>query len=164
WSPYAFADRPVSKEDLRSLFEAARWAPSSYNEQPWSYLIATKDEPAQFERVLSCLVEANQAWAKAAPVLGLGCTSLLFKLNGKPNPRRDSRSRLGGRELVRAGDGPGTLRAPNDRHPPRQGPGGIPRPRGGAALDRAGHRLSRRPGDRAGEVRPAGPGAPHPED
>ena len=42
WSPYAFADRPVAKEDLRSLFEAARWAASSYNEQPWTYLVATR--------------------------------------------------------------------------------------------------------------------------
>src|SRR3954466_4599813 len=85
WSPYAFADRPVSREDLRSLFEAARWAPSSYNEQPWSYVVATREEPAEFERVFSCLVEGNQAWAKAAPVLAIGCTSLRFKLNGKPN-------------------------------------------------------------------------------
>jgi nitroreductase len=86
WSPYAYSDRPVSKVDLISLFEAARWAPSSYNEQPWSYVVATKDEPEQFERVLSCLVEPNQVWAKAAPVLALGCTSLRFTLNGKPNP------------------------------------------------------------------------------
>jgi nitroreductase len=56
WSPYAFADRPVSEEDLRSLFEAARWAASSYNEQPWSYLVATKASPEDFERLLSCLV------------------------------------------------------------------------------------------------------------
>src|SRR6476659_9429008 len=81
WSPYAFSDRPVSDDDLRSLFEAARWAPSSYNEQPWSYLVATKADPAGFERLLSCLVEGNQAGAKAAPVLGLGCTSLLFARN-----------------------------------------------------------------------------------
>ena len=86
WSPYGFADRPVSIDDLRSLFEATRWAPSSYNEQPWSYIVATKENPAEFERVLSCLVDANQAWAKAAPVLALGCTSLLFTLNNKPNP------------------------------------------------------------------------------
>jgi nitroreductase len=85
WSPYAFADRPVSKEDLLSLFEAARWAPSSYNEQPWSYLVATRDEPEEFGRLLSCLVEGNQAWAKAAPMLALGCTSLHFVRNGKPN-------------------------------------------------------------------------------
>lgn len=85
WSPYAFADRPVSEDDLRSVFEAARWAASSYNEQPWRYLVATKAEPEEFERLLSCLVEGNQFWAKAAPVLALGCTSLLFALNGKPN-------------------------------------------------------------------------------
>lgn len=85
WSPYAFSERPVSDDDLRSLFEAARWAASSYNEQPWSYLVATKANPEEFERLLSCLVEANQVWAKTAPVLGLGCTSLRFARNGKPN-------------------------------------------------------------------------------
>src|SRR5690348_10700224 len=81
WSPYAFADRLVSTEILQSLFEAARWAPSSYNEQPWSYLVATKDDPEAFSRILSCLVEGNQAWAKVVPVLAIGCTSLKFKLN-----------------------------------------------------------------------------------
>jgi nitroreductase len=86
WSPYAFADRPVAMDDLRSLFEAARWAASSYNEQPWSYIVATRDHREAFERLLSCLVEGNQVWAKAAPVLALGCTSLTFSLNGKPNP------------------------------------------------------------------------------
>jgi nitroreductase len=85
WSPYAFADRPVSDDDLRSLFEAARWAASSYNEQPWSYIVAKKTNPAEFERLLSCLVEGNQPWAKAAPVLAIGCTSLNFARNGKPN-------------------------------------------------------------------------------
>ncbi|HEY7156001.1 MAG TPA: nitroreductase family protein [Gemmataceae bacterium] len=85
WSPYAFADRPVSEDDLRSLFEAARWAASSYNEQPWAYLVATKANATEFERLLSCLVEGNQVWAKAAPVLALGCTNLHFALNGKPN-------------------------------------------------------------------------------
>jgi nitroreductase len=85
WSPYAFSDRPVSDADLKSLFEAARWAASSYNEQPWSYIIASKQQPEEFARLLSCLVEGNQAWAKAAAVLALGCTSVLFKMNGKPN-------------------------------------------------------------------------------
>jgi nitroreductase len=85
WSPYSFDGRAVSDDDLRSLFEAARWAASSYNEQPWSYIVATKASPNEFERLVSCLVEANQAWAKAAPVLAIGCTSLNFKLNGKPN-------------------------------------------------------------------------------
>jgi nitroreductase len=85
WSPYAFSDRPVSDNDLRALFEAARWAASSYNEQPWRYIVATKANPAEFERLLSCLVEGNQVWAKAAPVLALGCTSLNFALNNRPN-------------------------------------------------------------------------------
>jgi nitroreductase len=85
WSPYAFADRPVPKPALLSLFEAARWAPSSYNEQPWSYLLATKDDPEGYARLLSCLVEGNQVWAKAAPVLALGCTRLNFVRNGQPN-------------------------------------------------------------------------------
>jgi nitroreductase len=85
WSPYAFDDRNVSQSDLRSLFEAARWAPSSYNEQPWSYIVATKEDPGPFERLLSCLVEGNQAWAKRAPVLALGVVSLKFKGNGQDN-------------------------------------------------------------------------------
>ena len=85
WSPYAFADRPVPRAELLSLFEAARWAPSSYNEQPWSYLVATKDDPEAFDTMLSCLVEGNRLWAKAAPVLALGCTSLHFARDGRPN-------------------------------------------------------------------------------
>lgn len=85
WSPYAFDSRPVPKEDLLSLFEAARWAASSYNEQPWHYIVATKEEPEEFAQLLSCLVEGNQVWAKAAPVLAISVTSLHFTLNGKPN-------------------------------------------------------------------------------
>jgi nitroreductase len=85
WSPYALAGQPVPDDELRSLFEAARWAASSYNEQPWSYILATQAERAEFERLLSCLIEGNQPWAQAAPVLALGCTSLLFARNGKPN-------------------------------------------------------------------------------
>ncbi len=85
WSPYSFDDRPVSESDLHSLFEAARWAASSYNEQPWSYIVATKEDAAEFERLLSCLVEGNQVWAKAAPVLALGIATLKFARNKKPN-------------------------------------------------------------------------------
>jgi nitroreductase len=85
WSPYGFDDRPVREADLRSLFEAARWAASSYNEQPWRYLIATKESPREFERLLLCLVEGNQVWAKAAPVLALGIVSLRFARNDKDN-------------------------------------------------------------------------------
>ena len=73
WSPYGFEDRPVAQADLRSLFEAARWAASSYNEQPWSFFVATRENPAEFARLLSCLIEANQGWAKAAPVACVGC-------------------------------------------------------------------------------------------
>ena len=82
WSPYAFRGKPVSQDELRSLFEAARWAPSSYNEQPWRYVVATRDDRAQFERLLSCLVEGNQGWAKHVPVLALGIVSLKFAKNG----------------------------------------------------------------------------------
>ncbi len=85
WSPYAFAERPVALDDLRSLFEAARWSSSSYNEQPWRYIVATKENPAEFERLLSCLVDGNQPWAKAAPVLALGCTALKFAHSNQPN-------------------------------------------------------------------------------
>jgi nitroreductase len=85
WSPYAFADKPVPAADLCSLFEAARWAPSSYNEQPWTYIVATKDQPEEFAKLLSCLVEGNQLWAKAAPVLALGVVTHKFKMNGKDN-------------------------------------------------------------------------------
>ena len=85
WSPYVFADRSVSEADLRSLFEAARWAASSYNEQPWNYLVATRENSREFGRLLSCLVETNQAWAKAAPVLVLGGVRLQFTKNNQDN-------------------------------------------------------------------------------
>src|ERR1700679_1393344 len=85
WSPYAFSDRSVAVDDLRSLFEAARWAPSSSNEQPWRYIVATKENPAEFARLLSCLVDGNQPWAKRAPVLALGCSALNFAKNNQPN-------------------------------------------------------------------------------
>jgi nitroreductase len=85
WSPYAFEDRPVPEGDLCSLFEAARWAASSYNEQPWTYMVATKETPEQFQQLLSCLIEANQVWAKSAPVLALGIVRLTFARNGQVN-------------------------------------------------------------------------------
>lgn len=85
WSPYGFSDRAVSTEELRALFEAARWAPSSYNEQPWRYIVTSKDNAGEFERVLGCLVELNQAWAQYAPVLALGVAATQFVRNGKDN-------------------------------------------------------------------------------
>lgn len=86
WSPHAFQDRPVSEADLRSLFEAARWSASSHNEQPWRYLVATKENPEQFQQILSCLTEGNQIWAKNAPVLALNIVSLRFTRNNENNP------------------------------------------------------------------------------
>lgn len=85
YSPYCFADRDVSDDDLRSLFEAARWSASSYNEQPWRFFVARRNDGAAYEKLLSCLVEANQAWAKAAPVLALGLVQKKFSRNDKPN-------------------------------------------------------------------------------
>lgn len=85
WSPYAFDSRSVSENDLKSLFEAARWAPSSYNEQPWRYIVARKEDRAEFENLLSCLVEGNQVWAKHAAVLALGLTVQNFSKNNKDN-------------------------------------------------------------------------------
>ncbi len=85
WSPRAFADRDVDPAVLRRLFEAARWAASSYNGQPWSFVIATRGEAAAFQRVLSCFVEFNMGWAKNAPVIGISIAKLKFEHNGSPN-------------------------------------------------------------------------------
>lgn len=84
WSPRAFAEKRVEPEVLRSLFEAARWAPSSNNEQPWSYLVATKEDVTNFAKMVSILVEFNAAWAQHVPVLGLSVAHLKFR-DGKPN-------------------------------------------------------------------------------
>lgn len=85
WSPRAFAAQPVRSETLRSLFEAARWAPSSLNEQPWAYLVATKDDKENFAKMVSVLVEFNAGWAKSAPVLALAVSELAFAKNNSPN-------------------------------------------------------------------------------
>ncbi len=85
WSPRAFSDKPVPPEVLRSLFEAARWAPSSNNEQPWAFLVATKDDTENFEKSLGALVEFNANWAKKAPVLVIAVAELAFAKNKAPN-------------------------------------------------------------------------------
>ena len=85
WSPRAFATKPVPADVLRSLFEAARWAPSSNNEQPWAYLVATQDDAENFANLVSVLVEFNANWAKKAPVLALAVSELSFAKNGTPN-------------------------------------------------------------------------------
>ena len=85
WSPRAFSNQEVAKGTLLSLLEAARWAPSSFNEQPWSFLVATKENPEEFQKLLGCLVEFNQSWAKTAPVLMISVAKLSFEESGKPN-------------------------------------------------------------------------------
>ena len=85
WSPRAFSDKPVPPEILRSLFEAARWAPSSNNEQPWAFLVTTREDQHSHARMLSTLVEFNQAWAQHAPVLAIAVSELNFARTGKPN-------------------------------------------------------------------------------
>jgi nitroreductase len=85
WSPRAFSDRRVEPATLRSLLEAARWAASCANEQPWNFIVATQDEPQEFERMLSCLVEGNIGWAKNAPVLMISVARLNFEKSGAVN-------------------------------------------------------------------------------
>jgi nitroreductase len=85
WSPRAYSERPVAPETLRSLWEAARWAPSSNNEQPWRFIVGTKEDPAQFDRLFACLREGNRRWAHRAPVLMLSVASLRFQEDGTPN-------------------------------------------------------------------------------
>ncbi len=85
WSPRAFAEKPVPPEVLRSIFEAARWAPSSNNEQPWAYLVAANDDPENFAKMLGVLVEFNANWAKHAPILALSVAHLKTQREGKPN-------------------------------------------------------------------------------
>src|SRR5437868_11361252 len=85
WSPRAFADKPLAPETLKSLFEAARWAPSSNNEQPWAYLVATKSDDENFAKMVSVLVEFNAGWAQHAPVLALSVAHLKTEREGRPN-------------------------------------------------------------------------------
>ena len=85
WSPLAFSDQKVEPEKLCQVLEAARWSASSYNEQPWSYIVATKEQPEVFDRLLSCLAGGNQEWVKTAPVLMISVASRYFKHNGTEN-------------------------------------------------------------------------------
>ena len=85
WSPLAFSQQRVEPEKLCSVLEAARWAASSYNEQPWSFIVATKDNQPEFDRLLGCLAEGNQEGAKNAPVLMLSVAKLYFERNGVEN-------------------------------------------------------------------------------
>ena len=85
WSPRVFQDRAVAEEVLTALLEAARWSPSSYNEQPWRFLVGVKGSGDTWERLLDTLVEFNQEWARSAPVLLLAVASTRFERNAKEN-------------------------------------------------------------------------------
>ena len=83
WSPRALSGQPVSQADLNRIFEAARWAPSSYNEQEWRYLYAQRDTP-NWPTFMGILMEANQAWCKDAGALIVVTSKKTFTKNGKP--------------------------------------------------------------------------------
>lgn len=84
WSPRALRSDPISKEQLASLFEAMRWAPSCFNEQPWRLVYGLVGEP-EHARINGLLVEANQVWASHAPLLLVLFNRRNFSHNGKPN-------------------------------------------------------------------------------
>jgi len=84
WSPRAFTEQPVELAKLFSLFEAARWAPSGGNSQPWAFIVTTQADPENFSRLLSTLGERNQFWAKNAPILVLAI-ALREREPGQPN-------------------------------------------------------------------------------
>ena len=86
WSPRAFSEQAISPDTLGSLLEAARWAASSYNAQPWRFIVATKEDPEGFDKMLHCLGKFNQQWAKQASVLMIAVANLHFDYNGKANP------------------------------------------------------------------------------
>lgn len=86
WSPRAFAVQQVEDGTLRSLFEAARWAPSCFNEQPWRFIVATRQERMEHHRLAGCLAQSNRIWAQRAPVLMLGMCVDRFSRDGRPNP------------------------------------------------------------------------------
>ena len=84
WSPRTFAPKPVERDALLRLFEAARWAPSSYNEQSWRYIVVTQENPERLKEAQSVLAPGN-AWACKAPVLICSVAHLTFARNGRPN-------------------------------------------------------------------------------
>ena len=87
WSPRAFdPHKGVNDDDLLALLEAARWAPSCYNDQPWRYIVCVKaKDEGDWQNALEVIAEKNQQWAKNAPVLMLAVAMANFNHNGKPN-------------------------------------------------------------------------------
>lgn len=84
WSPRAFSEQPVSGADLKKVFEAARWAPSSSNEQPWRFVVGLRGTETH-KRISETLAGFNKDWAPKAPVLLLGVANTRFSRNGNPN-------------------------------------------------------------------------------
>jgi len=84
WSPRSYSDRPVAAADLARVFEAARWAPSSNNEQPWRFIVGVRGT-STYDKIFHTLVGFNQNWAGMAPVLVLGVAHSVFVRNGRPN-------------------------------------------------------------------------------
>jgi nitroreductase len=84
WSPRSMTGEALDDEELYPLFEAARWAPSSYNGQLWKFIIARRQKPDQFEKFAALLVPGNLAWAKNAAALVVVASRTLFEYNDKP--------------------------------------------------------------------------------
>lgn len=84
WSPRAMSGESISEEDLMSLFEAARWAPSSFNNQPWRFIYGKRNTP-YFQKLFDLLTDSNQRWCKKAAVLVVILSSKYFEHNGKPS-------------------------------------------------------------------------------
>jgi nitroreductase len=85
FSPRSFSKREIAPADLKLMLEAARWAPSCFNEQPWRFIVGANPRTATYAKLLSCLVESNRVWAAGAPVLMLTLGKRTFAHNGKPN-------------------------------------------------------------------------------
>jgi len=85
FSPLAFSHKLVEPEKITALFEAARWAPSSFNEQPWRFIYAVRKNRPEFEAMLDCLVEDNRIWAMHAPMLVLSVARMNFSRTDKTN-------------------------------------------------------------------------------
>lgn len=85
YSPYAYQPKPVEREKLLACLEAARWAASSYNEQPWRFVLAERDDPDAWATAIGCLVEPNQKWATDAGALIITLAKKTFTRNDNPN-------------------------------------------------------------------------------
>ncbi len=85
YSARAFDPRPIDTDTLRSLFEAARWAPSSMNEQPWRYVLVRRESRAAFDSVVSTLSGHNPRWAKDASVFIIAAAKLRLERNDQLN-------------------------------------------------------------------------------